>query len=64
MGIATEGLLAELLILHEDMIEQLRMENLGRHGDGAFLASQIVHHEQAITALQAHAARLYLRWGE
>ncbi len=56
-GIATEGLLAELLILHEDMIEQLRMEDLGRHGSSAFLASQIGHHKQAIVALKAHAAQ-------
>jgi len=56
-GVPTEGLLAELLILHEDMIEQLRMEALGRNGSSAFLASQIRHHEQAIVALKAHAAQ-------
>lgn len=52
------ALFVELLALHEGMIEQLRLEQLGTRGHGEFLASQISHHEQAIAALRAQLAHL------
>jgi hypothetical protein len=55
---ADRALFVELLALHEGMIEQLRIEQIGTRGHGEFLASQISHHEQAIAALRAQLAHL------
>ena len=49
----SEHMLAELLSLHGEMIEQLRFERLGSAGNGAFLTSLIYQHEKTSAMLRA-----------
>ena len=52
-GLYSDRLLAELLALHEEMIEQLTLERLGVVGSAAFLTSMIGQHENTARELRA-----------
>jgi hypothetical protein len=47
------ALLPELLSLHEEMVEQLRVEKWGMNGSSDFLSTMIEQHEQAIVTIRA-----------
>ncbi len=49
----SEQLLAELLALNLEMIEQLRVERLGVVGRTDFITGMIEHHEKAAALLRA-----------
>ena len=51
-GRCPEPLLAELLALNEEMIEQLRTERLGVVGATDFITGMIEHHERAAALLR------------
>lgn len=49
----SDHMLAELLALHEEMIEQLSLERLGAAGSAGFLTDMIEQHEKTAAALRA-----------
>lgn len=49
----SDHMLAELLALHEDMIEQLRLERLETVGNLEFLTTMIDQHEKTAAMLRA-----------
>jgi hypothetical protein len=49
----SDSMLAEFVALHEDMVEQLRLERLGTVGSTAFLTSLIDQHEKTAAMLRA-----------
>lgn len=49
-------MLAELLALNEEMVEQLRLERLGPTGDSALLTGMIEQHENAAAMLRLQLA--------
>ena len=49
----SDSMLAEFVALHEDMVEQLRLERLGTVGSTAFLTSLIEQHEKTAAMLRA-----------
>jgi hypothetical protein len=55
----SEHMLAELLALHGEMIEQLQLERLGSEGNAAFLAGLIEQHEKTAAMLRT---KLEQRW--
>lgn len=51
--LCSDRMLAELLALHEDMIEQLRLERLATVGNLEFLTTMIDQHENTAAMLRA-----------
>jgi len=52
-GRCPDHVLAELLALNEEMIEQLQGERLSVQGTAAFIVSMIAQHEKAAALLRA-----------
>jgi len=52
-GLNSDHMLGELLALHQEMIEQLRLERLGAVGSADFLTSMIEQHETMAAMLRA-----------
>jgi len=52
----SDQMLAELLALNEEMVEQLRLETLGTIGDSTLLTGMIDQHEKAASMLRLQLA--------
>ena len=59
----SDRMLAELLALNEEMVEQLRLELLGGGGSAEFLAEMISQHESAVAMLRAELEKHALEAG-
>jgi hypothetical protein len=51
-GLYSDHMLTELLVLHEEMVAQLRLERLGSVGTTDFLTGMIAQHEKAAAMLR------------
>jgi DNA-binding ferritin-like protein len=52
-GVSSDQMLSELVVLHEEMIVQLRRERLGGVATADFIKGMIDQHEKAIAMLRA-----------